>query len=289
MSTRTPVRRTTRPRRRVSARVRRRRLAFGAVAVLLSIGLAWLWVSVMSGWVRDLGPAIETGPDSIASVTQPETVSWSGEQPTRGVDVSFPQCGRTLRDLEFGYVIVGLDGGMPNRPNPCFAGQWAFAQRQAGAAVYVNTADSGKGDPAKVGRRSGKGDVDALADNGIEPGTPVWLDVELPEVWNGSQARHRAVISEHLRVLAEAGYPVGIYSAPALWEEITGNAALDVPTWVGIGVASADRAAAVCGRTSFGGRSPTIVQRIGEGSDGRPLDRNLTCPDTDLTGLVRPG
>ena len=289
MSTRTPVRRTSRPRRRVSARVRRRRLAFGTVAVLLSMGVAWLWVSVMSEWVRDLGPAIETGPDSIASITQPEAVTWSGKQPTRGVDVSFPQCGRTLRDLEFGYVIVGLDGGMPNRPNPCFAAQWAFAEGQAGAAVYVNTADSGRSDPADVGRRAGTGDVEALADNGIEPGTPVWLDVELPEVWNGSRARHRAVISEHLRVLAEAGYPVGIYSAPALWEEITGNATLDVPTWVGIGEASAEQAAGTCERTSFGGRRPAIVQRIGEGSDGRPLDRNLTCPDTDLTGLVRPG
>ena len=43
------------------------------------------------------------------------------------------------------------------------------------------------------------------------------------------------------RVLAEAGYPVGIYSAPALWEEITGGAAVDVPTWVGIGTATAER------------------------------------------------
>ena len=69
---------------------------------------------------------------------------------------------------------------------------------------------------------------------------------------------------------------------------LAGNATLDVPTWVGIGEASAEQAAGTCERTSFGGRRPAIVQRIGEGSDGRPLDRNLTCPDTDLTGLVRP-
>jgi hypothetical protein len=116
----------------------------------------------------------------------------------------------------------------------------------------------------------------------------VWLDVELPEVWRGSQARHRAVLSAHLRVLADAGYPVGIYSAPALWQEITGDAALDVPIWVGIGQASRDRAAATCDRRVLAGRRPDIVQRIGTGSDGRPLDRNFVCPGTDLTGLVRP-
>ncbi len=288
MPTRTAARPASRPRRRTSARVRRRRLAVGVAALLAAVALVWLWVSVISGWAGQLGPAIETGPDAIAGITQPELVAWSAEQPDRGVDVSFPQCARTLKDMDFGYVIVGLDGGMPNRPNPCFAAQWDFALRQAGAAVYVNTADSGRGDPVDVGRRAGKGDVKALEENGIEAGTPVWLDVELPEVWNGSQARHRAVISEHLRVLVDAGYPVGVYSVPALWREITGDARVDVPTWVGIGEASAARAAAACERESFGGKQPELVQRIGEGSDGGPLDRNVTCPGTDLSGLIRP-
>ena len=228
------------------------------------------------------------GPDGLTGVPEAPTVQWRGTQPGHGVDISFPQCGRTFKDMDNGYAIVGLDGGMPDRPNPCFAAQWRFAQRQDGVAVYVNTADSGRGDPAGEGRRNAEADLEALAGAGVEPGTPVWLDVELPEVWNGTQERHRTVIATHLRVLAEAGYPVGVYSAPALWEEITGGARLDVPTWVGIGRASADRAAATCGRESFGGRRPGIVQRIGTGSDGRSLDRNLTCPGPDLTGLVRP-
>jgi hypothetical protein len=238
--------------------------------------------------IRAIGPAIESGPDDITGVPRAEPIPWPGAQPNRGVDVSFPQCGRTLRDMADGYAIVGLDGGMPDRPNPCFAQQWRFALRQSGVAVYVNTADDGRGDPVDVGRRAARDDLRVLRDQGIEPGTPVWLDVELPEVWKGSQARHRAVITEHLRVLADAGYPVGVYSAPALWQEITGGAALDVPIWVGIGPATAERAAATCERTTFGGRTPDIVQRIGTGSDGKPLDRNLTCPGTDLTGMVRP-
>jgi hypothetical protein len=236
----------------------------------------------------NLGPAIQSGPDDILGIDQPASVPWADPQPRTGIDISFPQCGRTLRDLARGYVIVGLDGGMPDRPNPCFAEQWAFALRQAGAAVYVNTSDNGRGDPTTLGRRNARADLVALRRHDIETGTPVWLDVELTEVWRGSQARHRAVIAEHLRVLAEAGYPVGVYSAPALWREITGGARLDVPTWVGIGRASAGRAELTCGSRSFGARRPSIVQRIGSGSDGRPLDRNLTCPGVDLDGLVRP-
>lgn len=285
-----PSRSRTRPRRRTSATVRRRRLGCAAallavVAVLVGLGLTG---TTVVGAIRGLGPPIESGPDEITGIPVASPVGWSGTQPGYGVDVSFPQCGRVLRDMADGFAIVGLDGGMPDRPNPCFAQQWRYARAQAGAAVYVNTADNGRGDPEAVGRRAARGDLAALESHGIGPGTPVWLDVELPEVWRGSQPRHRAVITAHLRVLAEAGYPVGVYSAPALWAEITGDASLDVPIWVGIGRASRDRASATCERASFGGRRPDIVQRIGTGSDGRPLDRNLVCPGTDLAGLVRP-
>ena len=263
--------------------------ACGSVLVAGSVAFVLLLL-IGATVVRNLnlGPAVQSGPDDILGIEQPELVAWEDPQPRTGIDISFPQCGRTLRDLTHGYVIVGLDGGMPDRPNRCFADQWAFARRQAGVAVYVNTSDNGRGDPTRLGRRNARADLAALRDHDIDPGTPVWLDVELTEVWKGSQARHRAVIAEHLRVLAEAGYPVGVYSAPALWREITGGARLDVPTWVGIGRASADRAERTCEDRSFGGRTPAIVQRIGTGSDGRALDRNLTCPGVDLAGLVRP-
>lgn len=285
---------TRRPatRRRPSrAEVRRRRLGcLGSLLVSAAAFLALVFVLIsgansLGGWLTD---PIESGPADISGTPDVESIAWEGDQPTYGVDISFPQCGRTFKDMGNGYAIIGLDGGMPDRPNPCFAAQWRFASRQAGAAVYVNTADNNRGDPIAVGRRAATGDLEALEAQGVRPGTPIWLDVELPEVWKGSQARHRAVITEHLKVLAEAGYPVGIYSAPALWEEITGGAAVDVPTWVGIGPATAERAATACTRASFGDRKPAIVQRIGTGSDGKSLDRNLTCPGTDLAGLVRP-
>ena len=275
-------------RRPTRAQLWRRRL--GSLLVSL-VGFLGLGFAIMTG-ATSLGGAltdpIDSGPDDISGIPEADPVAWEGNQPGYGVDISFPQCGRTFRDMDNGYAIIGLDGGMPDRPNPCFAAQWRFATRQAGAAVYVNTADSNTGDPVTVGRRAAEGDLEALAAQGVPLGTPVWLDVELPEVWKGSQARHRAVMIEHLRVLAEAGHPVGVYSAPALWQEITGGAAVEVPTWVGIGTATAERAAATCERVSFGDRPPDIVQRIGTGSDGKSLDRNLTCPGKDLTGLVRP-
>lgn len=258
-------------------------LTTGAL-VLLAAGFVLV---LMLAVVRGLGSGQSDRP-AITDIPVAEPVPWTGSQPETGIDVSFPQCSRTLRDLTDGYVIVGLDGGMPDRPNPCFARQWAFAERQAGVAVYVNTSDDGEGDAAALGRRNARADIARLQEFGIDPGTPVWLDVELTEVWNGSLARHREVIAEHLRVLAEAGYPVGVYSAPSLWREITGDARLDVPTWVGIGEAEAEAAQRTCESVSFGGVRPSIVQRIGRGSDGSALDRNLTCPGVDLTGLIRP-
>lgn len=252
----------------------------GAVVIVL---LAVFLLSRIPAALPDL-----PGHPRLGVVDQPKFLKWSGDQPDHGVDISFPQCGRTFQDLPNGFVIVGLDGGMPERANPCFAAQWSFARRQPGAAIYVNTADPGTGDPTAVGRRYGRQDVQALQGADISKGTPVWLDVELPSSWKGSQERHREVITAHLREIAAAGYPVGVYSAPALWDEITGDAAPGVPTWVGLGEVSAEAARSACGRIELGAAPPQIVQRIGVASDGRSLDRNTVCPATSLDGLIRP-
>ncbi|MGV1006141.1 MAG: hypothetical protein ACOYEV_15540 [Candidatus Nanopelagicales bacterium] len=240
-------------------------------------------VSILEG-----SAAPDPGMSKIGAVEQPPAASFGGSQPAYGVDISFPQCGRSFQDLPDGFVIVGLDGGMPGRDNECFTTQWAFATRQPGAAIYVNTSDPGTGDATRWGQEMAQGDLERIAALGIPGDTPVWLDVELTEVWRGSHARHREVITAHLRTLAAAGHPVGVYSAPNLWAEITGDADLGVPTWLGIGKATAERAAAACTRESFGGRKPSLVQRIGTATDGLSLDRNTVCPGISLDGLVRP-
>lgn len=69
---------------------------------------------------------------------------------TVGYDVSYPQCGTTLpTDQAFG--IVGVNGGLATKPNPCLAEQLVWASRSSGAVesqpgtqLYVNTANPGE-------------------------------------------------------------------------------------------------------------------------------------------------
>jgi hypothetical protein len=69
---------------------------------------------------------------------------------TVGYDVSYPQCGTTLpRDRAF--AVVGVNGGLSTRGNPCLAAQltWAWGSSagvpaQPRAQVYLNTANPGE-------------------------------------------------------------------------------------------------------------------------------------------------
>ena len=68
-----------------------------------------------------------------------------------GYDVSHPQCGDHLPDAP-AFGVVGVNGGLPTRPNPCLAEQLAWAAEEAtGEAepqpevqLYVNTANPGQ-------------------------------------------------------------------------------------------------------------------------------------------------
>jgi hypothetical protein len=69
---------------------------------------------------------------------------------TGGYDVSYPQCGTSLpRDHAFG--VVGVNGGLSTRANPCLASQLTWAWGSSGvvgsqprAQVYLNTANPGE-------------------------------------------------------------------------------------------------------------------------------------------------
>ena len=68
-----------------------------------------------------------------------------------GYDVSHPQCGDDLPDAP-AFGVVGVNGGLATRPNPCLAEQLAWAAEEAtGEAepqpevqLYVNTANPGQ-------------------------------------------------------------------------------------------------------------------------------------------------
>jgi hypothetical protein len=75
----------------------------------------------------------------------------SAADPTRvGYDVSYPQCGD---DLPGGraFAIVGVNGGLSTKPNPCLSTQLAWAWKSNGsvsgqpkAQLYLNTANPGE-------------------------------------------------------------------------------------------------------------------------------------------------
>ncbi len=67
-----------------------------------------------------------------------------------GVDISHPQCDADLPDAR-AFAVVGVNGGMATRPNPCLADllRWAWASNgsvpgQPVAQLYLNTANPGQ-------------------------------------------------------------------------------------------------------------------------------------------------
>jgi hypothetical protein len=75
-------------------------------------------------------------------------VSLATDSPAVGYDVSFPECGQRL-PAEHAFGVVGVDGGVPTRANPCLASElrWAWSAsgsaRQPAAQLYLNTANPG--------------------------------------------------------------------------------------------------------------------------------------------------
>lgn len=157
-----------------------------------------------------------------------------------------------------------------------------------GAAIYINLSDPGKGSATKYGKRIATDTVKRMNKAGIDVGTPVWLDIETTNTWS-TPDRAMQVINETMAVLTEAGYPVGIYSAPVHWFEISLNAVTGVPIWLPLGkfettatgVAAAKHA---CAEVGFGDRVPSIVQFVTKKS-GHLLDHNLLCGQPE--GLLR--
>jgi hypothetical protein len=67
-----------------------------------------------------------------------------------GIDVSYPQCGKTLPS-SFAFAVVGINGGNAANTNPCLANQLIWANKASGnilsqpkIQLYVNTANPGE-------------------------------------------------------------------------------------------------------------------------------------------------
>ena len=85
---------------------------------------------------------------AVATVALPGTAA--ADPPTVGYDVSYPQCRDDLpRDRAF--AVVGVNGGLSTRANPCLSEQLMWAWNSSGvveeqplAQLYLNTANPGQ-------------------------------------------------------------------------------------------------------------------------------------------------
>lgn len=249
------------------------------MVVLLATGFAQSLPSLVGG----------EAPTRNLEITQATAAQFTGPEVNNGFDVSFPQCDSPLPENEDGFAIVGITGGRPFKVQPCADEQLWWARNQSGFAVYMNTEYDGLADPELAGQAMADDAIERMQAAYLPAQTPVWLDVETENMWRGTQEQHRQLIEAIANRLTSQGYPVGIYSAPKLWREITGGVDPGVPIWLAIGKDDRASAERKCGRTGFGGRAPAMVQWVETGPHGEVIDHNLICEQTQTAGLLTTG
>ena len=180
-----------------------------------------------------------------------------GSSPTTGYDVSYPQCSGSFPSNPL-FGIVGVNGGLANKPNPCLGDELDWARGAPGQkrpeqpplSLYIDTANPGAhhvadwpggGSTPIYGACNGLltnacsylyGEqraahsyrLAAALDSGAARTAPWWLDVELGTSWAATYALNIAALRGFLAGLHDAGAsgPIGIYSTVAQWHDITG-------------------------------------------------------------------
>lgn len=167
-----------------------------------------------------------------------------------GNDVSFPQCEAVLPEAQ-SFGVVGVNGSLASKPNPCFAKELKWAQQSRGdtaqpkVSVYVlsaNPGDQGVTSWPKSGQnRHGScvgtdsaacafeyGQNLAEADvNIVAPAKPTefkwWIDVQVQSSWETNQAHNAAVLEGMVTYLHSKKADVGIYSGTSHWDRIAGS------------------------------------------------------------------
>jgi hypothetical protein len=274
---------------RVPVGVARRRLSFALTPLLAALLLLPL-ASLAAG--RDMTTAdMATGPSLPI-----------------GYDISYPQCGAALPSyVAFGIVGVnGGRVYAPNpclAPEAVEQSQLAWAGRDA--ALYANTANPGPehsdywptgqtlpricstDDPDSVDcaydygwNAAADSYASALAayvalgwaDAGvtrIPAANRWWLDVEVANSWRSDVERNVAALQgavDYLESMEVAS--VGFYSAPRMWQKITGgtDAFVDHPSWTA-GASTLAQAETVCERPGFTGGRVEMAQYFANGFD----------------------
>lgn len=244
--------------------------------------------------------------EQAAAALPPPRTPGPRSAPVLGADVSWPQCPRGMgiperRTLgapmplpQAEFVVIGLTNGPGFTANPCLADQVAWVrERRLMAAAYAVASQPSDAQVEQYGADGpydGTTTLGALANTGYqqaltnvaglrraELNTPViWVDVE-PVAdfdWSRDVVANAAVVEGAAEAYADAGYRVGIYSTPALWEGVVGDLALGLPEWRAAGQTSRAEALSRCGQDwSIQGGEAVLGQWV-----EAARDQNVTCP-----------
>ncbi len=223
-----------------------------------------------------------------------------------GADISWPQCpvgmgipqkrtlGMPLPLPEARYVVIGLTNGPGFYANPCLAEQVDWARQNDVLVSAYAVASFPEADErqrfATTGPYDGSDTLGALRNVGYQQArfniasmkatgfvTPiVWIDVEpVPDfAWSSDRVANAAVVEGLARAYRDAGYEIGVYSTPYLWEGVVGDLALGVPEWRAAGQTSRAEALSRCGADWVIQGGPAVMGQWVEAS----RDQNVTCP-----------
>lgn len=221
------------------------------------------------------------------------------DEPVIGADISWPQCppgmgiehketsGQPMPTDEAEYVVVGLTNGPGFHANPCLADQVAWV-RERGLLISAYSVISWPDDAAQeeygglrdAGYAQARFNVASMEAAGLE--TPiVWLDIEQVPFyeWSASTSANAEVVVGAAQGYLDAGYRIGVYSTPYIWESLVGDLSLGVPEWRAAGQTSRAEALARCGPDwSIQGGEPVLGQWV-----QAARDKNITCPGAEAS------
>ena len=191
------------------------------------------------------------------------------------------------------FVILGLTNGPGFTPNPCLADQvrWVKHRHLMASAYAVNsypddetfaqlrhrtgrtTAGTRLGALRNVGYQQAMFNLAHHAAGRAASRPIVWLDVEPVPVfeWSADRAANAAVVEGAARGYTDAGYQIGAYSTPVLWETVVGDFTLGgIPEWRAAGQTSKEEALSRCGPDwTFQGGTGVIGQWVDGNRDLR--------------------
>jgi len=249
-----------------------------------------------------LDPGLASAAQSLASSAQAEASGMGQPLPPRdpgvvGGDVSWPQCpagmgiphkistGAPMPADDAAYVVIGLTNGPGFFPNPCLADQvaWAKGRHLLVAAYSViswpdDAAQQQYGGLRQAGYAQAEFNLQSMKAAGLE--SPIiWLDIESVPFydWSPDPAANAEVVLGAAQGYVDAGYRVGVYSTPHLWESVVGDLSLGVPEWRAAGQTSRAEALSRCGSDWLIQGGTGVLAQWVEG--GRDVD--ITCPGTE--------